>query len=82
MFEWDDDNRAHVGRHGVEPEECEQALADSSVLLDEEYAVRGEWRAIMDRKDGCRTHPGDRLDATGRQGPRHHGLSRTGPAAA
>lgn len=28
VFDWDDANREYVRRHGVEPEECEQALDD------------------------------------------------------
>ena len=27
-FDWDDDNVEHIARHGVSPEEAEQALAD------------------------------------------------------
>ena len=26
MFEWDEENRAHIARHGITPEEAEQVL--------------------------------------------------------
>ena len=29
MFDWDDENRAHIARHGVTPEEAEQVLANA-----------------------------------------------------
>ena len=44
MFEWDSANGAHVRQHGVEPEECEQALGDPEVMFVEERMVRGELR--------------------------------------
>jgi uncharacterized DUF497 family protein len=28
MFDWDDENRAHIARHGISPEEAEQVLAN------------------------------------------------------
>ena len=28
MFDWDEENRAHIARHGVSPEEAEQVLAN------------------------------------------------------
>lgn len=47
MFEWDDDNREHVRRHGVEPEEAEEVLDDPGARLLDVHTVGGEWRATM-----------------------------------
>lgn len=30
MFEWDDQNVQHIGRHRIEPEEVEEALLDAA----------------------------------------------------
>ena len=32
-FDWDDDNRGHLARHGVAPDEAEQAIRDSFAML-------------------------------------------------
>lgn len=31
MFEWDDENRAHIARHDVTPEEAEQVLLNDPI---------------------------------------------------
>lgn len=32
-FDWDDANTSHIARHGVTPEEVEQALANSPLVV-------------------------------------------------
>ena len=44
-FDWDEANIGHIARHGVTPEEVEQAYANDSVTL--EVAIRsGEERIL------------------------------------
>jgi uncharacterized protein len=31
VFEWDEENRSHIARHGVTPEEAEQALLNDPI---------------------------------------------------
>ena len=42
-FDWDEHNRRHIRRHGVEPEEVEQALANDPLELEALYS-EGEER--------------------------------------
>ena len=42
-FEWDDANRGHVARHGITPEEFEQAIENGPALIAEPV-VKGEAR--------------------------------------
>ena len=43
-FDWDDDNVGHIGEHGVEPEEAEDALLDPRRLSTAARRVTGERR--------------------------------------
>ncbi|MGH9785887.1 MAG: BrnT family toxin, partial [Terriglobia bacterium] len=45
QFEWDDGNRNHVARHGVTPEEAEQAMANSLLPAETNWR-RGELRTV------------------------------------
>jgi len=54
-FEWDDANLDHIALHGVEPEEVEDAFADSRRKSADAYSVPGERRAaILGRTDDGR----------------------------
>ena len=54
MFEWDDANEAHIARHGVSPEEVEEALLDRRRIGVPAYAVEREtrWAAIGSTEQG------------------------------
>jgi hypothetical protein len=43
-FDWDDANRDHLRRHGVEPEDAEDALQDPDALAVEAYNAPTEKR--------------------------------------
>jgi uncharacterized DUF497 family protein len=47
-FEWDDDNVDHVARHGIEPEEIEEALTDPDVMVSPSRRRSRErrWEAV------------------------------------
>jgi uncharacterized protein len=44
MFDWDEDNIAHVRRHGVEPEEAEEAASDPARVRTSAYNSTTERR--------------------------------------
>jgi uncharacterized DUF497 family protein len=44
LFDWDDDNRGHVRRHDVEPEDAEEALLDPRRIGAPAYNVGEERR--------------------------------------
>jgi hypothetical protein len=56
MFDWDDENRVHIARHGVTPEEAEQVLANDP-LDGGVQAHEGEDRVCRGRHDGCDANP-------------------------
>jgi uncharacterized DUF497 family protein len=41
-FDWDEDNRRHIKRHGVEPEEAEPALANDPLDLESWFSESEE----------------------------------------
>jgi uncharacterized DUF497 family protein len=43
-FDWDEANERHLARHGVAPEEAEEALTDPRRLGASAYAIEGEQR--------------------------------------
>jgi uncharacterized DUF497 family protein len=43
-FEWDEANEEHIARHGVTPEEAEEALTDSRRVGAPAYNTEGEQR--------------------------------------
>ncbi len=43
LFSWDEENRKHIARHGVTPDEAEQVLANDPLEL-ERQDVNGEER--------------------------------------
>ena len=47
-FDWDEANTAHIARHGVRPEEAEEALTDPRRLVLRIRSQRGEerWAAL------------------------------------
>ena len=45
-FDWDDANTSHIARHGVTPEEVEQALANQPLAVLAEQKRRGEKRVL------------------------------------
>ena len=47
MFDWDDENSDHVRRHGVEPEEVEEAVTDPRRLGVAAYNTAREVRRGM-----------------------------------
>jgi uncharacterized DUF497 family protein len=44
VFDWDDDNANHVRRHGVDPEEAEEAVTDPRRIGTPAYSTRRETR--------------------------------------
>jgi uncharacterized protein len=53
-FEWDDDNLDHIARHGVEPEEAEDAVLDPNAKPEASYSRSSEWRQVLIGKVGSR----------------------------
>ena len=54
-FEWDDANEEHIGAHGLEPDEVEEALTDPMRAPANAYQVPGERRrAVLCRTDNGR----------------------------
>jgi uncharacterized DUF497 family protein len=47
VFDWDEANLEHIGGHGVEPGEVEEALSDPRRLSEGAYNSRGERRWAM-----------------------------------
>jgi uncharacterized DUF497 family protein len=45
-FDWDDANTSHIARHGVTPEEVEQALANHPLVALAAQKRRGEERVL------------------------------------
>jgi len=45
-FDWDDANTGHIERHGVTPEEVEQALANRPLVVLAAQKRRGEERVL------------------------------------
>jgi uncharacterized DUF497 family protein len=46
MFEWDDANLGHIGRHGVSPQEVEQVIENEPYELGY-YVENGETRSSL-----------------------------------
>ncbi len=56
MFDWDAANIGHIARHGVTPEEAEEAMRDFRRLRTPAYEFEGEVRAgILGMTEGGRT---------------------------
>ena len=47
MFDWDEHNIEHIAKHGVEPEEVEEAMTDTGAVADGAYNVRSEKRYAL-----------------------------------
>ena len=47
LFDWDDANIDHLARHGVEPDEAEDALLDPHRVARDAYNVAGEKRSAV-----------------------------------
>jgi len=47
VFDWDNANLDHIGEHGVEPEEAEEAILDPMRVARTAYAVAGERRNAL-----------------------------------
>ena len=45
QFEWDDENRKHIARHRISPEEAEQVILGDPLLLEAQYRS-GERRTL------------------------------------
>lgn len=55
MFEWDDANIGHLARHGIDPEEAEEAMCDAKRVRTEAYNTPFEKRyAIIGKTSGGR----------------------------
>lgn len=47
-FQWDEANEEHIARHGIDPEEAEEALSDpDAVPASIRPAPNGEWRGAL-----------------------------------
>jgi uncharacterized protein len=53
-FDWDDNNLDHIARHGVEPEEAEEAVLDEEAKSVSIYNRSSEWRQGIIGKVGTR----------------------------
>ena len=54
-FDWDEANTAHIARHGVRPEEAEEALTDPRRVVLKTRSQRGEERwAVLGATEGGR----------------------------
>jgi uncharacterized DUF497 family protein len=47
LFDWDADNIGHVGRHGITPDDAEDALLDPDRVGSRAYAADGERRSAF-----------------------------------
>lgn len=47
MFDWDDQNIGHIARHGVSPDEAEQAVMDSRRISRQAYSTGEERRSAV-----------------------------------
>jgi uncharacterized DUF497 family protein len=47
VFEWDESNLDHIQRHGVQPEEVEEALLDPYRIPAPAYRIVGERRRAI-----------------------------------
>jgi uncharacterized protein len=55
LFDWDADNTAHAGRHGISPDDAEEALLDPDRIGTPAYGAGGEARsAFIGSTDGGR----------------------------
>ncbi|MEF2279897.1 BrnT family toxin [Deinococcus sp. YIM 134068] len=72
-FDWDDANEGHIARHGIDPEEAEEAATDPRRVAAPAYRVQGGERrqAVTGKTDGGRlltvvlTRRGDLCRAAG-----------------
>lgn len=46
-FDWDDENEEHIARHGVVPEEAEDAVLDPDAKQESTYSRIGERRTVF-----------------------------------
>lgn len=52
LFDWDDANRNHIARHGVTPEDCEEAIAQELLTVPEpDRTDEARWKTIGHVKD-------------------------------
>jgi len=47
LFDWDAGNIGHVGRHGITPDEAEEALLDPDRVGGRAYGLDGERRSAF-----------------------------------
>jgi uncharacterized DUF497 family protein len=47
LFDWDEDNAGYIGRHGITPDEAEDALLDPLRIGATAYSVNGERRSAL-----------------------------------
>jgi uncharacterized DUF497 family protein len=53
LFDWDDANRAHLGRHDIAPDEAEQVVLGSSLPLEiEERSGKERHTELGETSDG------------------------------
>lgn len=53
-FEWDEQNRRHIARHRVTPEEAEEAVANDPLEMDAQYTDGEERFPLIGRTDSGR----------------------------
>jgi uncharacterized DUF497 family protein len=78
QFDWDDANMGHVARHGVTPEEAQQALANEPLEVGLEYVNEeerfrsvgrtnsGRWLLVVSTDRGEQTRVITAYDASNR----------------
>jgi len=50
LFDWDEGNVGHVGRHGISPDEVEDALLDPDRIGTAAYAAGDEARSEREKR--------------------------------
>jgi hypothetical protein len=53
-FEWDEHNQQHIARHGVTPEEAEEAVANDPLEMDAPYTDGEERFPLIGRTNSGR----------------------------
>ena len=54
VFHWDDNNRIHIAKHGITPEEAEQIVNDEPIDITV-HLRNGEERTVQIGQDRCKS---------------------------
>jgi uncharacterized DUF497 family protein len=73
LFDWDDENRAHIAAHKVSCAEAEQVINNEPFDL-ELQAVNGEERFLQFRGNACWPYSTRRVHVPQKLGPRDYSI--------